>query len=85
MGGDTEAAAVNYDATLKWKGLTPLDQQVPLPVLQRDIRERFPSLIASSVVQPHAPVSLSLAQIGVDRPQSDPNLPLHPTIVEWPA
>ncbi len=26
---------------------------------------------------------MSLAQLGVDRPQSEPNLPFHPTIVEW--
>jgi len=80
---DPEASMPNYDIGLKWKGLTHLDHQVPLPMLQRDIRDRFPELMAAHETGPVQPASLSLAQLGVDRPQSQPNLPLHHTVMEW--
>ena len=73
----------DYEVGLKFGDITPLDNAIPLSVLQDDIRRRFPDIIASPVTQVAEPSSLGVQAFQTARPSRPVNLPLHPTISQW--
>ena len=77
---DNTQVNTEYEQALSHRGLTVLDDLIPLNALRDDVRARHPDMPVTPVIQPDRPQSLGLGQYVSINTNIKTNLPLSPAI-----